>query len=190
MDSAIKHSRDFQARIVALWPAAEILTFTEPPGEEIKNSYKQHLQIFTVKAASIEEVEGKERVFNERMPPAIKKFITGNDVKVFVYSKPFRKDKQKNKENEFEVHLHRSLPCSGLLNIKRVSPPQDLWIRNSYFLTTDAFPGIRRRVEIMESRVVEITPIQNAVNSMHSKNEELKEIIIKYIMSSSLPVAA
>jgi hypothetical protein len=66
-------------------------------------SYKQHLQIYTVKAASVEEMEAKEKVVNERMPPSIKKFLLGNDVKVFVYSKPFRKDKQKNKENEFEV---------------------------------------------------------------------------------------
>jgi hypothetical protein len=66
-------------------------------------SYKQHLQIYTVKAASVEEMEAKEKVVNERMPPSIKKFLQGNDVKVFVYSKPFRKDKQKNKENEFEV---------------------------------------------------------------------------------------
>jgi hypothetical protein len=50
-------------------------------------------------------MEAKEKVVNERMPPSIKKFLLGNDVKVFVYSKPFRKDKQKNKENEFEVPL-------------------------------------------------------------------------------------
>jgi hypothetical protein len=34
-----QHSRDFQARVTALWPAAELLTFTEAPGEEIKNRY-------------------------------------------------------------------------------------------------------------------------------------------------------
>lgn len=162
----LEHSRDFQARITALWPAAELLNFTEAPGEEVKNSYKQHLQIYTVKAASVEEMEAKEKVVNERMPPSIKKFLQGNDVKVFVYSKPFRKDKQKNKENEFE----------------------DLWIRNSYFMTADAFPGIRRRAEIVESRIIEVTPIQNAVNSIQSKNEELKEIIIKHGSSRDLNI--
>jgi len=63
---------------------------------------KQYLQIYTVKPASLEEIEDKER-FNQRMPPSVKKFLINNDVKWFVYSKPFRKEKQKNKENEFEV---------------------------------------------------------------------------------------
>lgn len=63
--------------------------------------------------------------------------------------------------------------------------PQDLWLRNSYFMTSDAFPGIRRRAQIIDSRVVEVTPIQNAVNSMHSKSEELKEIIIKCVVNPS-----
>ncbi len=49
-------------------------------------------------------------------------------------------------------------------------------------MTGDAFPGIRRRAEIVESRIIEVTPIQNAVNSIQSKNEELKEIIIKYVL--------
>jgi hypothetical protein len=48
-------------------------------------------------------------------------------------------------------------------------------------MTGDAFPGIRRRAEIVESRIIEVTPIQNAVNSIQSKNEELKEIIIKCV---------
>jgi hypothetical protein len=49
-------------------------------------------------------------------------------------------------------------------------------------MTADAFPGIRRRAEIVESRIIEVTPIQNAVNSIQSKNEELKEIIIKCVL--------
>jgi len=153
----LEHSREFQGRIVALWPGAEILTFTEAPDDDIKESLKQYLQIYTVKPASLEEIEDKER-FNQRMPPSVKKFLINNDVKWFVYSKPFRKEKQKNKENEFE----------------------DLWIRNTYFTTADILPGVRRRVEVVESRIVEVSPIQNAVNSVSAKNEELKEMILKY----------
>ena len=37
--TSTQHSRDFQARITALWPAAELLNFTEAPGEEVKNRF-------------------------------------------------------------------------------------------------------------------------------------------------------
>lgn len=163
----LEHSRDFQARISSAYPTAEILNFTEPPGDEVRNSYKQQLQIYTVKPASIEEMEGRERAVNERMPPSIKKFILYNDVNVFVYAKPFRKG-PKNKDNEFE----------------------DLWIRNTYFRTEDHFPSVRRRLQIVDTRVLEVAPVQNAVNGMSTKNDELKEIIAKYSSSNaaSLPL--
>ncbi len=68
-------------------------------------SSKQHLQIFTVKGASQEEMEGKDSPMDDMVPPAVKKYRMYNDVHVFVYSKPFRKGQQKNKGNEFEVRV-------------------------------------------------------------------------------------
>jgi len=56
-------------------------------------------------------MEGKERGFNERMPRHIQKYLIYNNVNLFVYAKPFRKTKQKNKENEFEV-FHIPFPSS------------------------------------------------------------------------------
>ncbi len=47
-------------------------------------------------------MEGEERDVNEKMPRNVQKFIQYNDVNIFVYSKPFRKSKDK-KDNEFEV---------------------------------------------------------------------------------------
>jgi len=43
--SIVQHSREFQGRIVALWPGAEILTFTEAPDDDIKERF-DHLLPF------------------------------------------------------------------------------------------------------------------------------------------------
>jgi len=61
-------------------------------------------------------MEGKERGFNERMPRHIQKYLIYNNVNLFVYAKPFRKTKQKNKENEFEVIQYFPLPTRSPFN--------------------------------------------------------------------------
>lgn len=37
---------DFTARIMAKYPQAQLLNFTDPPGPEIVNSPNQHIQVF------------------------------------------------------------------------------------------------------------------------------------------------
>ena len=60
------------------------------------------LQIYNVKAASKDEMEGKEKKINKKMPPSVVKYQTENNVNVFLYSRPFRKTKKST--NEFRVH--------------------------------------------------------------------------------------
>lgn len=72
-------------------------------GEEVQNGFQQGLQLFQVRPSCREEMESKERVFTEKMPRHIQKYLIHNNVQQFVYPKPFRKQKQKNKDNEFEV---------------------------------------------------------------------------------------
>jgi hypothetical protein len=54
-----------------------------------------------VKPASKEEMEGKSRL-NPNMPSSLQKYYQVNDVNVFVFSKPFRKTKEKS-DNAFKV---------------------------------------------------------------------------------------
>jgi hypothetical protein len=95
------------------------------------NSEKQFLQIVNVKPSSVEEMEGMSfvsfsRSFSfflprshylcmylsslegrpskipERMPAVLQRYYQLNDTNVFIYSKPFRKTKEKT-DNEFKV---------------------------------------------------------------------------------------
>ena len=126
-----------------------------PPIETI-NSDQQYLQIYSVKPSSKEEMEGKEKIINKRMPPLLQKYAMENNVNVFLYSRPFRKNKKSS--NEFK----------------------DLWVCNMYSITEDAFPTIHRRSEIIQKLEVMVSPIDNALNSILEKNKELQQIVFKH----------
>eukprot|EP01087_Luapelamoeba_hula_P009741 TRINITY_DN2543_c0_g2_i1.p1 TRINITY_DN2543_c0_g2~~TRINITY_DN2543_c0_g2_i1.p1 ORF type:complete len:2286 (-),score=503.70 TRINITY_DN2543_c0_g2_i1:137-6166(-) len=150
----LEHAADFQARITALYPKAQLLSYTEAPGDDIKNGPQQTLQIFAVRST---QTEG-EALLAESMPRYIQKFLLLNDVRYFVYSKPFRMNKTKNKENEFE----------------------DLWIRRIRYETRELLPNIMRRSEVIDATVSEISPIQNAVNALAAKIRDLKDLFDQY----------
>ena len=82
----------------------------------------------------------------EQMPGVLQKYYELNDTNVFLYAKPFRKTKGKT-DNEFK----------------------DLWIRNVYYVTEDSFPTIHRRSQILSTKVTETSPIEFALQSIHSK---------------------
>jgi len=151
----LEHTSSFQQRISVVWPKAEVLSYTNVPPEDVRSSDRQFLQIFTVKTSSQDD---HKEILNDRMPPNIKKFILHNDVETFTYSKPFRKDKDKKPENEFE----------------------GMWIKNTHFQTNDMFPTIRRRSEVVRMWESETNPLENAINILQTKNEELDALIAKY----------
>jgi len=128
---------DFSQRIQAKFSDAKMLTYTDPPPEETLQSDTQStlttkaknpfaylhctyrfyccldLQIFSVKASFVEEKEGKPhpRVKKE-MSAGMQKYYSLNEVDVFLYSKPFRKNKKKGEQphEEFAVR-HHSTPA-------------------------------------------------------------------------------
>lgn len=100
---------------------------------------------------------GKEANFPEGMPPQLQRYYQSNDVNVFVFSKPFRKNPAKS-DNEFK----------------------DLWVKNTYYITEDSFPTIHRRSKISQKLVVEVTPIENALRTISDKNRELTLLLSKF----------
>lgn len=104
------------------------------------------------------------------MPVALQKYYKQNGINVFVYSKPFRKTQGKT-DNEFKVWC--LIQHSSYLQ-------QDLWIKNTYYVTADTFPTIYKRSQIVSKEVTETSPIENAVRAMREKNKELKEMLIKH----------
>jgi len=148
---------DFIERAKKFFPKAEILSYADQPPNDIVQGAGQYLQITPVKAASLEEIEGKPSRIPDAMPFALQKYYQGNDVNVFVFSKPFKKLKTKD-ENEFK----------------------DLWIKNTYYITEDSFPTVHRRSPIVRVAGKELSPVENAYKAIKDKNKELRELLVKY----------
>ncbi|KAJ5071902.1 dedicator of cytokinesis [Anaeramoeba ignava] len=145
----------FMEKMKAKFPEAKI--GSTDPDDEIKEGNGQYIQISNLNPTSTEEMEGWKRSFSDRMSERIRKYYTHYNVNTFMYSKPFRKSKEKS-SNEFK----------------------DLWLRNTFFITEDAFPGIKRRTTVIEKQIIEVSPIENAINSVNEKNDELISKIHKY----------
>jgi len=161
----LERMADFVTRIQGKFPNAKLLTYTELPPIEILNSSGQYLQIYAVKPVSGDQipssVSGSTSTPStppKTYPPAVQKFRSYNNINTFVYSKPFKKTKEKNTGNEFK----------------------DLWIINYYYVIQDSFPTIQRRSEITKRYEIELAPIDNAVNTITGKNVELVEMMTKH----------
>eukprot|EP01133_Synstelium_polycarpum_P010994 gene10994-12806_t len=156
----LERMSDFVQRIQAKFPSATVLTYTEMPPPETLNSPGQHLQIYAVRPAPSEP---DARRSGKPVPPAVQKYRQHNNINTFIYSKPFkRKDKA-------------APAAAGPGNEFR-----DLWITNHYYVIQDTFPTIHRRSEIVKRYEVELSPIENAVNTVIGKNVELVEMSGKH----------
>jgi len=156
----LERLEEFSTRIKRRFSNAEMLNYTDLPPPDILNSEKQYLQVFPIKPASQEELEGKERKLSDKMPIEAQKYVTINDTDVFVYPRVFRKNKKKGETLAEEV--------------------KDLWIKKTFYVTTKKFPHIQRRSLIKETKEAIMDPIDNAISSMLSKTKEIYEMIDKY----------
>lgn len=158
---------DFTARILAKFPDAELLKSTSEPTTEIQNSDGKYLLVTVVNPSNLQEVEKKQKFIIPGTPNNSKSYLKRNDVNVFVYSKPFEK-------------------ASGAVVSNSNNKFGDLWIKNHFLLTDSSFPTIHRRAQVIKKLHVDLSPIENAINSVSSKNEELDEMVKKYEKSPQL----
>lgn len=54
------------------------------------------------------------------------------------------------------------------------------WLEKTYFTTEEAFPTVLRRSEVVGIQVVEISPLENALNEVKLKTKELTALHMKY----------
>ncbi|KAJ6249400.1 dedicator of cytokinesis [Anaeramoeba flamelloides] len=147
----------------------------DEPNEEKLETIEQYIQIAKVDPTRLEDyysstgssssssttITGSgsgnlKKTDKVHLPEYIKQFQNNYDLNIFVYLKPFFKGK--DKKNEFK----------------------SLWIRKDYYILNGAFPSSHRRIEIKEHRIIELSPIQNAIGSLETKNNELKEFNNKF----------
>uniref|UniRef100_G1P9M3 Dedicator of cytokinesis 3 n=1 Tax=Myotis lucifugus TaxID=59463 RepID=G1P9M3_MYOLU len=93
----------------------------------------------------------------DRVPDRVKSFYRVNNVRKFRYDRPFHKG-PKDKENEFK----------------------SLWIERTTLTLTHSLPGISRWFEVERRELVEVSPLENAIQVVENKNQELRALIGQY----------
>ncbi|XP_057641703.1 dedicator of cytokinesis protein 5 isoform X2 [Chionomys nivalis] len=152
---------DFSLRLLTQFPNAEKMTSTTPPGEDIKSSPKQYLQCFTVKPVMSLPPGYKDKP----VPEQILNYYRANEVQQFRYSRPFRKG-EKDPENEFAT----------------------MWIERTTYTTAYTFPGILKWFEVKQISTEEISPLENAIETMELTNERVSNCVQQHAWDQSLSV--
>lgn len=145
---------DFIQRMSAEYPKAEILTKSNLPDAEILQSNKQYIQICTVKpiAELPPELESKQDL-NDKVCT----YYMTNKVDTFLCDRPLVKDPVDN-DNEFK----------------------SLWCERTILKIEHQLPGILRWFEVVDRKVYQLTPVENACDTIENMNKELKKLIISY----------
>lgn len=147
----------FCERIQDKHPKADLLKTNAPPGDDILNSNGQYIQVVKVDP----EPASNHPKLLPSLPEYIRKYYESNDVNRFSFSRPYKKQKT---GNEF----------------------MDLWTQKTLLVTENRIPGLMRRNEVIETSMVELAPIENAIVSMSNKNRELVSFENKYTANRSL----
>ncbi|XP_076849032.1 dedicator of cytokinesis protein 5 isoform X2 [Brachyhypopomus gauderio] len=152
---------DFSLKLLSQFPNAVRVTSTAPPGVNICNSAGQHIQCFTVKPVLRLLPQFKDK----GVPEQILNYYRTNQVDQFQYSRPFRKG-EKDPENEFAT----------------------MWVEKTTYITAYRFPGILKWFEVKSVSVDEISPLQNAIETMELANEKLSNLVQQQACDHTLSV--
>ncbi|NWX32604.1 DOCK1 protein, partial [Notiomystis cincta] len=151
---------DFEARLLTQFPNAEKMKTTSPPGDDIKTSSGQYIQCFTVKPKL--DLPSK---FHRPVSEQIVSFYRVNEVQRFEYSRPVRKG-EKNPDNEFA----------------------NMWIERTIYVTAYKLPGILRWFEVKSVFMVEISPLENAIETMQLTNDKINNMVQQHLSDPNLPI--
>uniref|UniRef100_H2Y983 Dedicator of cytokinesis protein 1 n=1 Tax=Ciona savignyi TaxID=51511 RepID=H2Y983_CIOSA len=152
---------DFTTRTLNHLPSAQKMTTTSPPDDDIINSNKMFVQIFPVNPIMEQPDHFKGKSIDEQ----ILSFYKVNEVQRFQYSKPFRKG-PKDKDNEFA----------------------SMWIDRATYTTKYKLPGILRWFEVEHTIRREISPLENAVETMRTANHDIRQMVLKYHKNPDAPI--
>ncbi|RDD41678.1 Dedicator of cytokinesis protein 1 [Trichoplax sp. H2] len=140
---------DFQHRMQRIFPDAQVLSTLDLPEKSKMDSDKQYLQI-----CKADPVCNMERFADTQASERIKRYYKTNHLQVFQFSRPFHKGK-KETENEFAT----------------------LWLKRTVLRTKYVLPGILQWFETASPEIIEIDPLEYAIESVQMKVMELKDVI-------------
>ncbi|XP_039202492.1 dedicator of cytokinesis protein 4-like isoform X2 [Crotalus tigris] len=140
----------FQQRMLNEFPHAIAMQHANPPDETIFQGESQYLQIYAVTPIP----ESQDVLQREGIPDNIKSFYKVNHIWRFRYDRPFHKG-TKDKDNEFK----------------------SLWVERTTLILVQSLPGISRWFEVEKREIVEMSPLENAIEVLGNKNQQLRTLI-------------
>uniref|UniRef100_A0A8C5PP34 Dedicator of cytokinesis 3 n=1 Tax=Leptobrachium leishanense TaxID=445787 RepID=A0A8C5PP34_9ANUR len=143
----------FQQRMLSEFPQAIAMQHPNHPDDTILQSDAQYLQIYAVTP-----LPDTPRVLQmDQVPERIKSFYRVNNVRRFRYDRPFHRG-ARDKDNEFK----------------------SLWIERSTLTLSHSLPGISCWFEVQKRELVEVSPLENALQVLGNKTQELRALITQY----------
>ncbi|EFP83337.2 hypothetical protein PGT21_031228 [Puccinia graminis f. sp. tritici] len=135
-------------------PNAQIIQSDAISTDELAYAEGQYLQITRVVA----EPDRTTVVFkNPEVSSSVVSYYEHNATNTFSHSKPFNKD---NVDPSDTVRM---------------------WVEKTFLVCEDVFPTVLKRSEILEIRVLEISPIENAIMITEQKTRELESLHRRYL---------
>ncbi|CAO1614916.1 unnamed protein product [Sympodiomycopsis kandeliae] len=155
-------------------PSATLLKNSKSPSDDIRFADAQYLQITALQA----EPDRTRDVFtNPDVPPLVRSYYEHNGTSLFSFTRPLGPSEAGGSASE---------------SVSRSSDLAELWVEKTYLRCEDALPTVLRRSEVAELHVVQISPLENALNDIEAKTQELVGLQRKYsgaAPSESTPTA-
>ncbi|CAM1325956.1 DOCK2 (predicted), partial [Pycnogonum litorale] len=152
---------DFSSHLQNIFPYAQLMTKLAPPSEEITQSSQQYLQINKVDPI----MEDKRNFAGKVLNPQILRYYQVNEVQKFTYSRPVRRG-DRNSDNEFAT----------------------MWIERTNLVTSYPLPGILRWFPVTSSHVFEISPLENAIETMTNTNVKIRNAVLQHTNDINVPI--
>ncbi|XP_041446710.1 dedicator of cytokinesis protein 3 isoform X1 [Xenopus laevis] len=143
----------FQQRMLSEFPQAIAMQHLNHPDDTILQSDAQYLQIYAVTPLP----DAPHILQMDQVPERIKSFYRVNNVRRFRYDRPFHRG-TRDKDNEFK----------------------SLWIERSTLTLSHSLPGISCWFEVQKRELVEVSPLENALQVLGNKTQELRALITQY----------
>jgi len=153
---------EFQSRILDQFPTAELMTKLGAPTDVEMDQPGQLIQINKVEPIMLVP----KRLHGKTVDQQILNYYKVNEVTQFMYSRPFKRASgggTSEEENEFAC----------------------LWIERTILRTSHQLPGILRWFPVINTEVFELSPLENAIETMQNINRDLRNILQEHILSNS-----
>ncbi|THH28531.1 hypothetical protein EUX98_g5658 [Antrodiella citrinella] len=141
----------FCERMLNKHPGAQLLKAIGDPPVDIRFGSDQYIQCTAVTPEPNRELA----IFtNPDAPPQIRSYYEHSAINVFSYSRP----------------------------VTKVSPDgnEETWVEKTYLTTEESFPTVLRRSEILEVAIMEVSPIETALQEVEQRTRELAGLNLRY----------